>query len=371
MRTVWSALMSLSLALPLCAQAEVDGKSSQEWYDQLTEQLQYEKAIYSSSRERLMKSDAYREARKARDNARIRDLLNSVPRPDETGMAARAIELAARFEGDDKVRLLAWAGAYSRNKDIIEQILEEVRPAHLKSAEILPMVREVTQITRRLGPDVGHAFLDEVIAATPHDRVQAWAMYKLGVALREKRNGSVEDKRRGAELSAAARELAVGHPLGVRMAGPKFFADNLKVGQTVPELEGVDTEGQPLRLSDYRGKVVVLEFWGFWCKPCSLLMPYYKKLVAAHSADDFALIGVNSDASRRFYREQAKQNGVTWRSFYNGIEGANGWASSRWGIPSWPMTFVIDREGVIRHTRLRAEKLAEAVAELVNEKAGK
>jgi thiol-disulfide isomerase/thioredoxin len=70
----------------------------------------------------------------------------------------------------------------------------------------------------------------------------------------------------------------------------------LSVGKIAPEIEEQDLDGQKLRLSDYRGKVVVLTFWGTWCGPCMAMVPDERKLVERYAAKPFAIVGVNSDS---------------------------------------------------------------------------
>ena len=79
--------------------------------------------------------------------------------------------------------------------------------------------------------------------------------------------GSRTDSASVAEQLRLWRELAEKHPdtaAGATAKGRLFQADYLVPGKTPPEVEAVDTDGKPLRLADYRGKVLVLEFWGFW-----------------------------------------------------------------------------------------------------------
>ena len=57
-----------------------------------------------------------------------------------------------------------------------------------------------------------------------------------------------------------------------------FATDYPAVGNLAPELEGTDVNGRTVRLSDYRGQVVLVDFWATWCPPCRALIPYEKKL---------------------------------------------------------------------------------------------
>ena len=73
---------------------------------------------------------------------------------------------------------------------------------------------------------------------------------------------------------------------------------NLAVGKPAPEIDGPGLDGHPLKLSDYRGKVVVLVFWGSWCGPCMLQVPHERELAERHKDEPFALLGVDCEMSK-------------------------------------------------------------------------
>src|SRR5688572_12569567 len=68
------------------------------------------------------------------------------------------------------------------------------------------------------------------------------------------------------------------------------------VGKPAPELSAVDFDGKPVKLSDYRGKVVVVVFWASWCGPCLKMIPHEKELATRFHDRPFAMIGVNNDS---------------------------------------------------------------------------
>ena len=121
----------------------------------------------------------------------------------------------------------------------------------------------------------------------------------------------------------------------------------LSVGAVAPEIEGQDLDGRPMRLSDHRGKVVLLNFWGSWCGPCMAVVPRERSLVERLAGRRFALLGVNSDEDRGHAKEVMQKERMTWRSWWDGIPA--GPIATRWGIRGWPTLFVIDTRGVIRH----------------------
>jgi len=101
------------------------------------------------------------------------------------------------------------------------------------------------------------------------------------------------------------------------------------------------------------------------------MFPHERSLVQRLKDQPFALIGVNSDADKDYYYSEAKDNGITWRSFWNGPKGTSGPISGKWGVTGWPTIYVIDPEGVIRFKNVRGEKMDAAVDELLAEMAGK
>lgn len=140
---------------------------------------------------------------------------------------------------------------------------------------------------------------------------------------------------------------------------------NLAVGKVAPEIEGEDIDGKPMRLSDHRGKVVVLTFWATWCGPCMGLVPHERALVERLAGRRFVLLGIDGDEDREKARSVVDQERITWRSWWNG--GPSGPITERWNIDSWPTVYVLDARGVIRYKQVIRERLDEAVDGLLKE----
>ena len=96
---------------------------------------------------------------------------------------------------------------------------------------------------------------------------------------------------------------------------------NLAVGKPAPEIEGVDVDGKPLKLSDYQGKVVVLVFWGSWCGPCMAQVPHERELVERLKGEPFALLGVDCEADKDTARAVMARERMTWPNWYDGAQG--------------------------------------------------
>ena len=160
------------------------------------------------------------------------------------------------------------------------------------------------------------------------------------------------------------REEGETRDLGKIVSGELFARRSLAVGQEVPEVEGADHEGETFKLSDFRGKVVVLTFSGNWCGPCVAMYPQERALVAKLKDKPFALVSVSTDADVETLRKSIASGEITWRCWW---DGAGGPITTRWGISSFPSVFVIDKSGVIRFKDVRGEEMDKAVASLLGE----
>jgi thiol-disulfide isomerase/thioredoxin len=126
-----------------------------------------------------------------------------------------------------------------------------------------------------------------------------------------------------------------------------FELEHLSVGKAAPEMDGEDLDGNKLKLSDYRGRVVVVSFWASWCGPCIQMVPSEIKLVERMKGKPFVLIGVNGDESKIDAKRCAKKENIFWPSFWN-KEGKDGPIPTSWNVHGWPSVFVLDTNGVIR-----------------------
>jgi thiol-disulfide isomerase/thioredoxin len=153
----------------------------------------------------------------------------------------------------------------------------------------------------------------------------------------------VRTKTEFGDLQPMGKDFA---PLGEQAAGALFQIRHLGIGRPAPEIEGEDISGKPMKLSDFRGKVVVVSFWATWCGPCMELVPQEKALVEKMKGRPFVLIGVNGDVDRAQAKSVSAKEGITWRSFWNG--GPRQGIPVQWGVGGWPTIYVIDGNGVVR-----------------------
>ncbi len=147
-------------------------------------------------------------------------------------------------------------------------------------------------------------------------------------------------------------------------------APSLAVGSVAPDIVGHDLDGVEFRLSDYRGKVVVLEFSGDWCGICRSEYPYERLMLDLYKNNwPFAILSVNSDSDPALAKQAKAAQGLTYRSWWDGrsTESSAGPIAAAWHVTGWPTLYVLDGDGVIRFVNLRQEDLLKAVRQLVTD----
>ena len=119
------------------------------------------------------------------------------------------------------------------------------------------------------------------------------------------------------------------------------------LGKPAPETVGIDLDGKPMALTEYRGKVVLVSYWATWCYPCMKMIPHEKVLVGRFAADRFAIVGVNSDTDLDAARRAVVRHEVAWRSFRNAVEGKPAIANL-WKVVGYPTLYLLDSDGIVR-----------------------
>ena len=122
------------------------------------------------------------------------------------------------------------------------------------------------------------------------------------------------------------------------------------VGQPAPPTKGTDADGVVFQLSDYRGKVVMLDFWAEWCPHCRTMYNHDKSLVQRYEKRPFALLGVNVDPDVATLKEVQERRSLNWRSWFDGPP--QGPICQLWKVQGFPTIYLIDAKGSIRYTNL-------------------
>lgn len=137
-------------------------------------------------------------------------------------------------------------------------------------------------------------------------------------------------------------------------------------GNEAPDFSMDNPEGKSVKLSDFRGKVLLIDFWASWCGPCRRENPHVVELYHKYHPKGFDILGVSLDKAREPWLKAIETDGLIW----NHVSDLKGWANSAaqlYGVSSIPHTVLLDKEGKIIARNLRGPALDAKLAEIFGE----
>jgi S1-C subfamily serine protease/thiol-disulfide isomerase/thioredoxin len=222
-------------------------------------------------------------------------------------------------------------------------------------------------------------FLRSIARNSSDEAIRGTALYSLGCMLGTKSTTVRESDEAIAVLRQVVNEYPQvvyhcpdpAHPL--HQLGPEaeewiYQLEHLAIGREAPGISGKSLDGAEMKLSDYRGKVVVVDFWASWCPHCQKMHEHERRLVKDLGDRPFALVGVAAD-EERVARSLVEQKTVSWRNWMDGPQGP---ITAQYRVSGFPTLYVLDHMGIIRYKQagfVEGEQLRKWVDELLKETA--
>lgn len=136
------------------------------------------------------------------------------------------------------------------------------------------------------------------------------------------------------------------------------------IGSVAADFERKDMHGNVIRLSDYRGRYVLLEFWASWCGPCRAEYPFLKQTYAKFKDKGFEIIGVSADTKDTEWRKAINQDGLSWVHISE-LRGGEDKIFKMFGVQPIPDNFLIDPNGKIIARGLRGKEVDITLSEVL------
>lgn len=273
MKTI--ALMS---ALAFLMPAVVAQGDAEAHFKELTAELAAERAAFSAAIRKVQASDEYKSAldtyrngegeEKAAALKKLRSMTSSLKRPNPSEAAPKFAAGAKKYAGTDgAVPFLVWL-ATQGGKDHTRSAVETLMAKHAGSAKLGDFVDRLPYMTRSgFSEDEIRGYCAKIIDTNENAEIKAGAHYaRAQTYLARGRNPEPKPGFEDAYKKdiAAVKAVAPNSILAKRAVAPEFERTRLQIGMVAPDIVGEDLDGVKFKLSDYRGKVVVLDFWGDW-----------------------------------------------------------------------------------------------------------
>ena len=136
-------------------------------------------------------------------------------------------------------------------------------------------------------------------------------------------------------------------------------------GQMAAEIALPSVNGDTLRLSSFKGKVVLLDFWASWCGPCRVANKGLAKVYDKFASKGFEIYSVSLDQAKEDWVKAIKKDKITWTQVID----PGGWdtpTALKWGIYALPTSFLIDREGHLLAMDLEGKELEKALKQMLD-----
>ena len=259
MRRTWlPILVALSLAPGLATQVEAAAEKPDpeaEYEALFTEFTEAQQAFFKKQRAVYEKGgiNALRRFQKEED-----------PKP---GFIPRFQDGAAKYAPTpNAVPYLIWLLTSDRKaeNDVARDALANLVVDHIESPKLEPAVLALEQAWRATGKADTAEAIAEVLANNEHVEVRAAALFVRAQIVLQDEGASSETVDTAVATLKKVLEMAPDASYAPRAEGKVFEEEHLQVGKAAPDIEGRDLDGVEFKLSDYRGKVILLDFWGNW-----------------------------------------------------------------------------------------------------------
>lgn len=143
----------------------------------------------------------------------------------------------------------------------------------------------------------------------------------------------------------------------------KYRVPRFAAGDNAPDFTVTLLDNKQVKLSDYRGKYVLLQFWGSWCGPCRRENPFLVNMYNKYHEKGFEILSIAMEGDRRQWLNAIEYDGMTWPAQAMESYQFDGPVTKQYNIKSIPATFLINPEGTIMGVNLQPDYIRKMLSE--------
>lgn len=234
--------------------------------------------------------------------------------------------------------ITAKAGALYQKSDAAEKEADTARKAQAK--------QEVKAGFAALDKQLYQA-VDAFVTAHPSSPVAAYVVYERFVGYPYPDNAAAQYKK----LTVKGKASLYGKKIAQSQEIDARTAIGVKPAFTQP-----DTLNKPVKLADFKGKYVLVDFWASWCGPCRKENPNVVAAYKKYHDKGFDIVSVSLDDKKEAWLNAIHKDGLTW-THVSDLKGWQNAAATQYGVKSVPTSFLLDKNGVVIARNLRGEEL--------------
>ncbi len=236
---------------------------------------------------------------------------------------------------------------------------ETIQPDEPVWARLIWYYQQAARLKKAQSPFIARSRL--ILEQATEPEVRANVAFHLAQVLWDQ--GQKEEAKAAFELSRAA---APSRWTAQKAERYLFELENLKVGQQAPVFSGTALDGSSVRLEEYRGKVVLLNFWATWCAPCVAEIPFLLKMQKRFGKTDFVVLWISGDYERQALEDMVAGRKLPGPQIFDG-KGMDGPIPALYNVQEWPRNFLLDPQGMILAKDSHGEALERAIQQALQD----
>lgn len=273
------------------------------------------------------------------------------------------LDLRGRGDKTAESRLKKFLTAMSRDKD---EGVSELAVAHL----LLLRVQQVDALKDKQREQLSR----DLLAYPSSDKLQS----RVGTAIKfgELLEAQGRNEMAGKLFQTIARRVAKSKDERLAALAPQFegFARRATLVGSELNIKGKTVDGKEFHWGDYKGKVVLVDFWATWCRPCLAALPGVRKHYDEFHSRGFEVVGISLDRRPDVLQDFIKETKLPWTTLFSGDPEATGFnhpMATYYGVMAIPMTILVGRDGKVVALNVHGPQLGRMLPGLLNQKAAK